>query len=134
MDRAWVRRCLLGLLALVAANALAAGTALALRPDGGLLAMPPAWLEDAPFEDYRVPGLLLAGLGVLHAWAAWTQWRRHVGAWFWSGLAGGGLVVWIAVQTTMVPYFFLQPVLLAVGLAEGLLSLAQAPWFPRPHQ
>jgi hypothetical protein len=41
---------------------LAGGVLLAVAPDGSLLRADPATLAGSPFSDWRVPGVLLAGL------------------------------------------------------------------------
>lgn len=47
--------------------------------------------------------------------------------WSWTAalISGIGLVIWIVVQMTMVPYFFLQPLLLGWGL--GIIGLCLMP-------
>lgn len=129
--QAGVRWALLVLLALIAVNAVAAGSSFVAEPDGSGLGIPQEWLEDSPFDTYLVPGLLLCGLGVLHATAAVLQWRRTPRAWFWAGLSGSGLLVWILVQAAMMGstrhpiQTSLQAACLAIGIATGLLALAQ---------
>lgn len=132
--RKLVWRVLATLLMLVAVNALLAGPLLVLGPDGRFLGLPQEDLDGSPFADYAVPGLALAGLGVLHAAAFVLQVRRSPRAWFWSGFAAAGLCVWIVVQLFVIEPFFLQPTLFAMGAAEGLLSLAQwriGQWDPK---
>lgn len=120
-----VRGVLLGLLALVAVNALVAGPLLVADPDGRFLGMPVEDLEGSPFTTYRGPGVLLTGLGLAQAAAVALQLRRHPQAWFWSGFAASALVVWIVVQLFIIEPFFLQPILGTIGAAQGLLALAQ---------
>jgi hypothetical protein len=44
---------------LQALGGIAGGGALAIKPHGDLLKMPMSYIEDSPFHDYRIPGLLL---------------------------------------------------------------------------
>ena len=56
------------------AAGLAGGVLLAASPDGSLLRADPAVLADTPFTDWRVPGVLLAGLvGGGFLLAGWWQ-------------------------------------------------------------
>jgi hypothetical protein len=123
---------LYALLALVGSNAIIAGLLLVLGPDGHFLRLPPEDLRGSPFPDFLVPGLALAGLGGLHVWAFYAEVARSPRAWFWAGLAGAGLCVWIAVQVLVIQPSPLQPALFAVGAAEGLLALAQRRLGPEP--
>lgn len=119
------------LLALVGVNALVASYAFITDPSGEGIGIPQEWLEDSPFDDYLVPGILLGGLGALHGVAAVREWVGSRHAWLWSGLAGSGLLVWIVVQAMMMGSFrhpmqtALQAACLAVGSATGLLALVQ---------
>jgi hypothetical protein len=56
------RRALVTLELVTGAAALAGGVLLAAAPDGSLLRADPAVLGGTPFSDWRVPGVLLAGL------------------------------------------------------------------------
>lgn len=131
-DLLLVRRTLVGLLAAVALTALGSGVLLMVAPNGRLVGLAPEDLQSGPFEDYLVPGVLLIGLALLHAVAAVAQLRGLVWGWFWAGLAGGALSVWIVVQMLLVRAFWLQPVLLVVGVSIGGLAAAQ--WIKAPHK
>jgi hypothetical protein len=72
---------------------------LAAAPDGSLLRADPATLADSPFSDWRVPGVLLAGLvGGGFLLAGWWQWRGHRYARELSMAAGAGLVCFEAAE------------------------------------
>lgn len=120
-----LRRLLLVLEAVLALNAAIAGLAFVIRPDGSLLGMTPALLTHGPFSSFLVPGLLLAGvLGGLNG-AAFvftlkrSLWSRPAGL-----LAGVATVVFEIVESTMIPYNWLQPAVGACGLAVAFASLA----------
>jgi len=127
----WTRRALIALLALIGLNAVAAGYGFVRRPDGSALGIPQDWLAGTPFADYRVPGLILFALGVLHLYAAWAAYRSRAASWFWAGLCAGSMVVWIAMQAALMGstrhpvQTILQAAVLAIAIATGLLALAQ---------
>ena len=131
MSKGWLRWTLVALLGLICVNALVAAFSFVSEPDGSGIGIPREWLEDTPFADYLVPGLLLGGLGLLHGWAAAREWLGRPDAWFWAGLSGSGLLVWIVVQALLMGstrhpiQTFLQAFCLAVGIATGLLALVQ---------
>lgn len=107
----------------VAVNALTAGVALAVRPDGSALGLPLALLAGTPFRSFRVPGLLLAlAVGATAAAAAGALGLRARRA---PELALVGAVVlagWITAQAALIGFFWLQPVLLGIAIVEGVLA------------
>lgn len=122
---------LVALLWLLAVNALFGGASLILDPSGAELGMPVSLLEGSPFRDYLVPGLILFWfLGIVPLMVALALWREPSwGAmagveqllhayWAWAATVGVGvaLIVWIVAQMTILR-FFLQPVLLGLGVA-----------------
>jgi len=90
--------------------------------------MPPRWLSGTPLTSWALPGvLLLAGVALPQlAAAAMIVTRRRV-ALAGGYLAGLILVGWIVVQVVVLQrFFFLQPVIAVLGLAEtGLAWLWQ---------
>jgi hypothetical protein len=110
----WV---LLVLLLVQGIGGLAGGLSLALRPDGSVMRMPLSYLEGSPFADYLVPGLiLLLVLGVLPLVAAAGLWMGRRWAWYAAVVVGCGLMIWILVQITMIPFNWLQPAFGVVGV------------------
>ena len=85
------RRALIALEMMTGAAGLAGGVLLAAAPDGSLLRADRAVLAGTPFSDWRVPGVLLAGLvGGGFLLAGWWQWRGHQYARELSMAAGAG--------------------------------------------
>lgn len=127
----WRRWTLVALLALVSLNAIAAGYAFVTEPSGAALGIPQEWLEASPFDDYQIPGAILVALGILYAFAAVQEVRRARSAWFWAGLSGGAMIVWIIVQVAMMGYdrhpiqTALQAFIMIAGLAIGIIALGQ---------
>ena len=124
---------------LQAIGALAGGAALMASPSGRLMKMPSSNLDGSPFKDFLIPGIILfvvLGMGPLVA--AWVLVRRPRSAaleranpfrheyWGWtlSGVIGVGLIIWIAVETLIVPYSVLQPLYAGVGIVIIALTLA----------
>ncbi len=107
-SRANTTRYLLGtLLTFTALNAFAGG----LYGMAGAEGVPVEWLKGTPFDDYFVPSLILfaivGGTSLLGAAAVFTNAeaarRAALGA-------GATLMIWIAVQVTMIGYVsWLQP-------------------------
>ncbi len=88
-----------------------------------MLGLPSAWIRDTIFSDYLLPGLVLLWvLGVGPFVVAYGLLRRRLWAWPAGVGLGTATVVWIAVQLLVVRrYFFLQPVIAAVGVAIVVL-------------
>jgi hypothetical protein len=120
---------LLAIAAFLALGAIPAGVGFALRPDGSLVGMPLPVLAGTPFDDFRIPGVLLAAVVGGSALAATGLLalgaRRAAGA---ALVAGGVTLGWISVQVALIGYVSaLQPLVALLGLA--LLVLA---WRARP--
>ena len=86
--------------------------------------MPDSWLTGTPITGWALPGVaLLIGVAVPQLAAAAviaTGGPRGLAAGYLAGLL---LVAWIAVELLILQqYFFLQPVVAAIGMAEVLLA------------
>ena len=118
----WV---LIGLLVLQSLGGIAGGGALAAKPDGSLLKMPLSYIEDSPFHDYRVPGLLLLlVLGVFPLVVAIGLLRRRPWAWFGAFAVGCGLIIFETVEYEVIGYNVQQPIWGSVGALIALVSVA----------
>ena len=96
---------------------LAGGVLLAAAPDGSLLRADPAALAGSPFSDWRVPGVLLAGLvGGGFLVAGWCQWRGYRHARELSIVAGLGLVCFEAAELAWIGFQPLEAVFGLVGV------------------
>jgi len=105
------------LLIVQAVGAIGGGIALVAGPNGEITHMPLSDLEGSPFDSFLIPGIiLLFGLGLLPLAAAIGVWRQRTWAWWAAGVVGCGLVIWIAVQTTIIDFSWLQVAYLVMGL------------------
>jgi len=93
----WQRITLLIVLGYEGAGALLGGGLLVAVPDGRLMDMPVDIMHGV-FGDFLIPGLILAGLGVLNTIAFITVLRRVRADWLLAGLGLGGLTVWFIVE------------------------------------
>jgi len=91
---------------------------------GNAIGMTPDWLEGTPFTTWTLPGIfLLLVVAMPMTLAAVLELRRSPLAYPAAVLAGAGLVGWIVAQwLIMQKYFFLQPTMLAAGVAVLLLA------------
>ena len=133
---------LIVLLLLLGISALGGGAGLIIDPSGDALGMPVSLLAGSPFHDYLVPGVILFGLlGVCPAVVVFMLWFRpnwarmpraglH-GAWYAAMVLGIALIVWILVQMTILR-FFLQPILLALGV--GIIGVGMLPAVRRHYR
>jgi hypothetical protein len=123
-DRTWPAWALAAVAVLTGGFAILGGVRL-IRDGFGI---PVGWLSHTPLTGWTLPGvLLLAGVAAPQLAVAVmiaTRSRAALGA---SYLAGLGLLAWIAVQLLVLQhFFFLQPVVAVLGLAEtGLAWLWQ---------
>ena len=119
----WLLLLLLGQLSV---RALAGGTALLVSPSGELVGLPTGPLNNAPIENFLLPGLalfLVFGLGSsVVCYGLYTR-RR----WAWSGAIGVALalLVWVVVEVVV---GFSRPTLyLNVATAIGVAGTALSP-------
>ncbi|WP_441000128.1 hypothetical protein [Fodinibius sp. SL11] len=120
---------LLTLLFFQAASGLYGGTALIMDPTGNLLQMPTALLEGTSFQDFLIPGIILFSiLGIFPLIVLIGSWQRKPWAWPGAVLVSIALIIWIAVQITMIGYAPEPPLQLVYGLVGiVLLILTQLP-------
>lgn len=90
-----------------AVSAIYGGISLISDPSGGMLKMPPVWLERIPFRDYLIPGIILLvfnGLFSLVIFVLTLMKYRHYE--LLVIFQGCTLFIWIVVQVMMFQAFF----------------------------
>lgn len=118
-----IRRLLIWLHFVIGIGAMAGGMVAILNPQKPL-GMPTEALQNSPFSDYLIPGIILfavIGLGNLFSASMLlkkSKWQAYI-----SGVTGGALVVWIIVQCIMIQIVaFLHILFFGFGMIEGLLA------------
>ena len=121
------QRILVGLELFTGSTAVAGGVLLAVKPDGSLLRADPVVLASSPFQDWRLPGMLLAALvgGGFLAAGVW-QWRGWRHARELSVVAGVGLVCLEAIEVAWIGFQPLEAVFALTGAAVSFLALKTA--------
>lgn len=121
---AWV---LLLLVVIQGLGGVGGGFLLSIRPDGSIMGIQVSYLDGSPFRDFLIPGLiLLLVLGVLPLVAAVGLWLRRTWAWYAAFVVGCGLMIWILVEITIIPYDALQIVFGVIGALIVLISLMRS--------
>jgi hypothetical protein len=132
---------LIAVLMFLGVSGLAGGIAFVAAPDGSILHAPKAWLDNIPFSDFLIPGLLLFFVvGVLPLFVAVALLRRPVWnglqriapfrsqywAWTATGFAGCGIIIFEIVEATYIGLgSFLQYLYFFVGVAIVVLALTR---------
>jgi hypothetical protein len=141
MKRPFLLYILFVLHVFIGLNASVGGLLMILKPDGSLLGMQKDWLINSPFESYFIPGfILLLMLGILPLCVFYGLLRKPEmklldslniyknmhWAWTYSFYTGVIIISWIIVQLLMTRYFWLQPVIIAVGLLIIIFTMMPA--------
>jgi uncharacterized protein len=124
----WQRIILLIVLGYEGTGALLGGILLAAAPDGRLMDMSVAIMRGV-FPDFRIPGSILIGFGILNAVAFFAVWRRTRTDWLMAGLALGGLAAWFTVEIAILrQVHWLQAMWGLPVLVGGLVALPLVPY------
>lgn len=115
----WV---LIILLAIQGIGATAGGIGLVQDPVENI-GMPLSLLEDSPFSDYLIPGLvLLIVVGLFPFVVLYGVARRRRWSWWLALAAGVALIIWIITEVVLLGY--LPGTGIALQIAMGLLGIA----------
>ena len=112
------------LISIVAITAFLSGLVMIINPDGSVFNLSPGLLENTPFSNYRIPGLLLALLvGGVNLTALFFIMQRHPGRYNWA-IAGSFMIsIWILVQLLLIQAaHWLQFIYLGIGVLIILIA------------
>lgn len=112
------------LVAIISITATSSGLMMVSDPAGQALNLPISLLENTPFKDFRIPGILLTIIGVINLFAVFYNMRRHTKRYNWA-LAGGILISgWIIIQMILIQSFhWLHFAYLLAGILIMLISV-----------
>jgi hypothetical protein len=125
----WQRITLLAVLGYEGLGSLVGGASLVASPQGRFMKIPLEVLHGA-FASFRVPGLILFGLGLLNIAAFVSVWRKARAGWILASLAMGGMMVWFFVEIVIIRelhwlhVMWSYPVLLGAVAAVPLLPFS----------
>lgn len=115
---------LIGLMTFQGLSGLFGGIMLVLDPSGNSLNMPIDLLENSPFTNYLIPGIiLLLILGILPLTVMNGLWKKQKWSWYGSLFVSVSLLIWIFVEVLMIGYQAEPPLQLIYGLAGILLLI-----------
>ena len=111
--------------AIIATGAIPAGILYLTDTTGAKMGATPSLLEHSPLDSFLLPGLfLLLVNGLATAIAAALSFMRHRYAGIAALLLGIVLIVWVIIQVWWIGFLsFLQPVMLAMGMAEAVMGM-----------
>ena len=121
-----MRRILFILCLFNALSAIPSGGLLMLNPDGRIFHFPPDLLETTPFQNYFVPGILLAmivgGSSLMAAISLFKNTRYQ----YWLAMSAGLILIgWIFIQTILIQsVHWLHAAYFILGFTVLLLSVA----------
>jgi len=114
---------LMGLIFFQGLSGLAGGIGLVFDPTGKSVSLPIQWLENSPFDDYLIPGLiLLIILGIFPLVVSYGLLKKLNWSWFGALLVGVALVIWIGVEIIIIGYKPKPPLQFIYGIL-GIIIL-----------
>jgi len=118
-----MRTLLFILISFVGLTAAICGLLMISYPDGRALGLVPDILEGTFFNNFLIPGIILAIVGSINVAAVFSNMQRSNNRYNWS-LAGGVLISgWIIAETILIPAIhWLQFIYLVSGILIILIS------------
>lgn len=112
------------LVVFIALTSTISGLLMISKPDGSILQLTPGLLEGTPFNNYLVPGILLATIvGGVNLIAVFFNMQRHPFRYNWA-MAGGFMISgWLIVQMILIrTLHWLHFIYLGIGLLIILIA------------
>jgi hypothetical protein len=111
---------------LIGIGAVVSGALLVIGPDGRYLQIPLEMLENTPFRNFLIPGVILFSvIGVGNIITAFLCFRIQRIAGFAGMFFGFGLIIWLFVQISLVGGgHWLQNLYFILGIIQLLLGIA----------
>lgn len=119
-----IKIVLILLLLYVGITAVWGGGGLLLK-GGSAFALPADLLENTPFPDYTIPGLILTFIvGGTNLLAAYLLFKKHKFALEATATAGFGLAIWLFTELYLLPdSHFIQTVYFAIAVVTLVLTM-----------
>ncbi len=112
------------LISFIAVTAILSGLLMISNPNGGLMNLPLNLLDGTPFNNFLIPGILLATIvGGVNLLALFYIMQHHVSRYNWA-IAGGIMITgWIVVQMILIhAAHWLHFLYLGIGILIILLA------------
>ena len=113
------------MISFVGITTLLSGILMMSIPDGSILSLPLSILKNTPFEDFKLPGLLLFFfVGSVNMIAVFYNLIKHPKRYNWAIAGGIAIVIWIIFQYLLIQQsMWLDIVYLLCGLIIILTAL-----------
>lgn len=99
------------------------GIGLISDPSGESMGIPISWLENSPFRNYLIPGLILfIALGCYPLIVFYGILKKTKWSWFAAFVLGAALIIWIVFEIIIIGYQAKPPLQLIYGLV-GIIIL-----------
>jgi hypothetical protein len=107
----------------ISLGAIAGGLGLILEPDGSNLGFSVELLNNSPFSDYLIPGIVLfVFIGIGNLVGGIVSFMRYKYAGEIAAVLGFALIIWIVVELFWIDPFWLHPLYSIFGCVELALG------------
>ncbi|WP_400243693.1 hypothetical protein AB3U99_21025 [Niallia sp. JL1B1071] len=112
------------LLLFIGMGAVAAGIGLVFKPDGSTLGMTVKLLEESPFQNFLIPGIILFLInGIGSFFGAILSFKRHALSGIVTIILGTAMIIWISAQVYWIGWInWMQTFFFLLGIIEILLG------------
>lgn len=119
-----MKTLLFTLISFVALTAIVSGLLIISQPDGSILHLPLSLLKGTPFNNFLIPGIILAAIvGGTNLVAVFFNMQLHPARYTWAMFGGIITCGWIVIQVLLInTFFWLQFIYIAAGLSTILIA------------